>query len=497
MSVRKAAMWAAAAQYVGFTLQFVSSVIIARYFLDPAEVGVFTVAFSAAAIITGLQDFGLNRFIVGATEMSDALIRKTITVSMVVGFGICVVVISLARPVADFYDNEQLFLITAVIGASFVFIPFSVVPQALMQRDMDFKSYALVEIAANTVNVTITIAAAWAGYSSLSLAFGVFGYQASRAIFSQFARPMFRILPPSWEGTGPIFKYGLSSATMSLTSGIATRAPDLIIGKTISDAALGLYSRASGLALQFRMLVGGPIASVLYPSLARARDRGEPLGDRYLRLTAALCAVTWAAMAGLAAASEPLILALYGEKWIGAAPVLVWVSLAQIFFIAIPMQIEVGYMLGRWRRVFQLTLLDVAISIALLIVAVPYGLIAVAVSRAVHGLIWWCINAVFVKRMIGFAWRDLLTIYFKTALAAVAAVIPLLANYLFWLPPSRTPFLLLALLAGIGVALWFLMLRVSKHPSADDLADIVAEQLAKLRAIRTQANGEGTGGVGN
>ena len=104
---------------------------------------------------------------------------------------------------------------------TFVFIPFSVVPQALLQRDMDVKSYALVEIAANTVNVTITIAAAWAGYSSLSLAFGVFGYQASRAIFSQFARPMFRILPPSWEGTGPIFKYGLSSATMSLTSGMS------------------------------------------------------------------------------------------------------------------------------------------------------------------------------------------------------------------------------------------------------------------------------------
>ena len=491
MSVRNAALWAAAAQYVGFALQFISSVIIARYFLDPAEVGVFTVAFSAAALITGLQDFGLNRFIVGAAEMSDGLIRKTVTVSMVVGLSICVVVLLLAKPVADFYENPQLFLITAVIGLSFVFIPFSVVPQALMQRDMDFKSYALVEIAANIINVSITISAAWAGYSSLSLAFGVFGYQASRAIFSQFIRPMFRILPPKWEGTAPIFQYGLSSATMSLTSGVAARAPDLIIGKTISDAALGLYSRATGLAVQFRMLVGGPIASVLYPSLARARDRGEPLGERYLRLTAALCAVTWAAMAGLAAAAEPLILTLYGEKWIGAAPVLVWVALAQVFFIAIPMPIDIGYMLGRWRRVFQLTLLDVAISIALLLVAAPYGLIAVAISRVVHGLVWWCINAIFVKRMIGFAWRDLLTIYFKTALAAGAAIIPLMLNYIFWLPPDRTPFLLLALLAIIGVILWFLTLRLSHHPSTNDLGDIITDQLAKLRALRMRASGRG------
>lgn len=271
MSVRNAAIWAAIAQYVGFALQFVSSVIIARYFLDPAEVGVFTVAFSAATIITGLQDFGLNRFIVGATEMTDSLIRKSITVSMGVGLGICIVVLLLARPVAEFYENEDLFLITAVIGVSFLFIPFSVVPQALMQRDMDFKSFALVEIAANTINVSVTITAAWAGYSSLSLAFGLFAYQASRALFSQIARPILRYLPPKLEGTRPIFRYGLSSASLSLTGGFAARAPDLIIGKMISDEALGLYSRATGLAIQLRMLAGGPIASVLYPSLARAR----------------------------------------------------------------------------------------------------------------------------------------------------------------------------------------------------------------------------------
>lgn len=415
--------------------------------------------------------------------MTDLLIRKSITVSMGVGLGICIVVLLLARPVAEFYENEDLFLITAVIGVSFLFIPFSVVPQALMQRDMDFKSFALVEIAANTINVSVTITAAWAGYSSLSLAFGLFAYQASRALFSQIARPILRYLPPKLEGTRPIFRYGLSSASLSLTGGFAARAPDLIIGKMISDEALGLYSRATGLAIQLRMLAGGPIASVLYPSLARARDRGEPIAERYLRLIAALCAVTWAAMAGLAAASEPLILSLYGERWIGAAPVLVWVALSQVFFIAIPMQIEIGYMLGRWRRVVQLTLLDMVISLALLLIAAPYGLIAVAASRVAHGMVWWFIHAAFIQHIVQFRWRDLLGIYLKTAIAAAAAVVPLGLNYLLWLPPGETPFLLLAGLSAVGVALWAITLKLTRHPSAKDLGDILLDQLAKLRAI--------------
>ena len=44
MSVRGAAMWSMAAQYVVFALQFAVSVIIARFFLTPEEVGLFSIA---------------------------------------------------------------------------------------------------------------------------------------------------------------------------------------------------------------------------------------------------------------------------------------------------------------------------------------------------------------------------------------------------------------------------------------------------------------------
>ena len=70
ISLRSATLWAAVAQYSGFALQFVASVIIARYFLGPAEIGVFSVAFSAAALVHGLQDFGLTRFLVGEPQLA-------------------------------------------------------------------------------------------------------------------------------------------------------------------------------------------------------------------------------------------------------------------------------------------------------------------------------------------------------------------------------------------------------------------------------------------
>jgi len=57
MSVRASAVWAITAQYASFTIQFISSVLIARWFIGPDELGLFSIAFAAVTMIALLQDF--------------------------------------------------------------------------------------------------------------------------------------------------------------------------------------------------------------------------------------------------------------------------------------------------------------------------------------------------------------------------------------------------------------------------------------------------------
>lgn len=480
-SLRSATLWAAVAQYSGFVIQFISSVIIARYFLDPAEVGVFSVAFAAAALVQGLQDFGISRYIVALEKVEASILKTAFAVSVVVAAGIVITLLLLAKPVAVFYDNQALFPIMLLIGISYVLTPFAIVPRALLQREMNFRKVAVIDVGANLANGVVSITAAWYGYSAMSLAFGVLGYQVARAVLTQIVRPLSGVFPPNLRGSREMFSYGSWSALLSFVSALSDRAPDLVVGKVISETALGLYSRATGLAVQFRVLVGGPISTVIYPSLARARDRGENLAVHYLRLTAALCAVTWAAMAGLAVASEPLILILYGERWAGAAPILVWIALAQIFYISIPMQVNIGYLLGGWRRVIALTLLDAVLSIAILIFASRYGLWWAAFSRIIHGALCWAIYAVFIQGLVKFRWRDLFAIYAKTAVASIAAVLPLLLAYRFWIRPAELGFFELVTLSGAGVMLWYGVLIAIRHPSARDMTGLLTDGLLRLR----------------
>lgn len=76
MSVRDAAVWAMAGQYLSFAIQFIASVIISRWFLSPGEVGLFSIALATALIVAVLQDFGLSRYISGLTTLDRQEIAR-------------------------------------------------------------------------------------------------------------------------------------------------------------------------------------------------------------------------------------------------------------------------------------------------------------------------------------------------------------------------------------------------------------------------------------
>src|SRR4028119_1124112 len=87
-SVRRAAMWAMAAQYVTFAVTFITGVIISRFFLGPQEVGLFSIALAAAMLVSVFQDFGITRYIAGEPELGADKLRTCFSVSLVVALAL-------------------------------------------------------------------------------------------------------------------------------------------------------------------------------------------------------------------------------------------------------------------------------------------------------------------------------------------------------------------------------------------------------------------------
>ncbi|WP_342658169.1 oligosaccharide flippase family protein [Sphingomonas sp. NY01] len=488
-TVRGAALWSMGAQYIAFAIQFVVSVVISRFFLSPPEMGLYSIALSAAMMVSILQDFGISRFISGEKDLSDAQIRTCFSVSLIFALSIGFVILALAWPVARFYGDARLTPLLAIVAGSYLLVPFGIVPSALLQRDMDFRSIFLVNVGAAVVNAAVALGLAAGGHSAFSLAWAAVAQQGARAaigLWRSGARPPF---PPRLKGAGPILRFGSNASLLYISSAVGTRSPELVIGRVLTLTAVGLYGRAVSLAAQLQMLVSGAVDGVFYPAFARLRDEGAPLGAPYQRVVAAYSAATWPAMAFLGAAATPIVLMLYGPRWVGVAPLLLWVSLAQVFFTALPLHIELPILLGRIRRLVLLNVADTVASVGLLLLGALWGLEWAAVSRLGYGIAWFAIYVGLMQTLTGFRWRAMLVIYAQSLIATIATIAPLLAAYRWFVAPAAMHFGQLALCALLGCAGWGVAIFAVRHPVRHEVLAVAQGVLSRLPAGRVPRRG--------
>lgn len=468
MSVRGAAVWAMAGQYAAFTIQFATSVIISRLFLSPGEVGLFSIALAAALLVAILQDFGLSRYISGLPRLGGEEVRRCSSVAMLFSLVVAGIIAAAAVPLARLYHHPELAPILLIIAGSYLFVPLAVVPMALMARAMQFRGHFVVNVGAATAQAAVAISLAAAGWSSFALAWATLAAGCARGLIAQALRPA-PPLPLRLDGVRPVLGFGARSSVLYLTGALGTRTPDLVVGKLLNIVAVGLYSRAVSLSDQFRTLISGAIGSVFFPAFARIRDRGDPLGPAYLRVCAGYSAVVWPGMAGLALAAEPLVRLLYGEAWIGTAPLLSMIAITEIMLIALPLVSDLPILLGRMNRLLAFNLADTALSLVLLALGCRWGVEGAAASRLVYGALWLMLYFGFMHRLVRFDLRAMLAIYVRSMAATMAAVAPLAA--FIWLGdgPAATGFGTLALGAGLGVLAWLAALALTRHPALTDI----------------------------
>jgi O-antigen/teichoic acid export membrane protein len=481
-SVKSAALWAASSQYALFALQFVTSVVISRFFLKPEEIGLFSVALAAAMVLSIIQDFGLQRYIGRHPTGDRAMVRSATAIAVTFALVLAIVIYLIAAPLSRLYGEPRIEPILQLIAASYIFVPWSIVPMALLSRRLDFSRTFAVNLGGAVANSGVALTLAWMGWSSFALAWGMIAQAVVRAVIAQAAQPAFPGRGASWAELRAILKFSAGTTPIYLSGGIGVRSPDMIVGGLQGMTAAGLFSRGAALAAQLHTLVVGAVSAIYYPTFARLRDEGKELGPYYERVVAAHGAIVWPAMALLAVLSEPVILLLYGPGWTEAAPLLAFVAAAECFFVALPLHIDLPILLGRLRQLLWFNLVDTALSVGTLAAGAAIGVEAAAASRLVYGLGWFCLYAVWLQRLIGFRWSAALRIYAGSAVVTLVTILPAVLAITVWRSPATLGFLgLVASGAASGLA-WLLAIFLSRHPAREDLAGMAAHVLTPLLA---------------
>ena len=473
----------AAAQGSYFALQFGASIVLARL-LSPHDMGVFAIALATISLLALVQAFGLGSLIVREPRLEPDLLATAFTINALIGVLLAATTAGLGLFGAALLREQGVASVLLVLAAQPLIAIFEFLPASRLEREGDFKTIALVRTLRSAIATALTIVLAFKGFSYMSLAWGQLAGAAFNAVALNVLAPRhvsFRISLKEWRA---VARFGRQMLAVSGVNALADRMAEILLGRIIDLAAIGLYARASSMFHLLWNNIHIVMARILLVDFADLVRRGVPLRDRYLRVVALMTGALWPGFAGLAILSRPLVQLIYGPQWLGAALPLSMLSIAAMILVSITMTWQVFIVSRETDRQARIEFLRSGVGLALFTAGCFVNLTTAAATRIADALFSVFLYRPHMERMTGATRADLAPIYRSSAIATLAAVAPAAALMALFRgsPTIPAPYVMGAIAAG--VALWLAALWSLRHPLFHELA----------MALRRVVGGQGRGG---
>jgi PST family polysaccharide transporter len=338
--IRKGAVWSLLAITGRYLANMATTVVLARLLL-PADYGLLAMAGALLIIMQVFADLGLSWATVRTLELSRETLDSCWWVNTTFGFALLFLCTIAAHAVSTFYGRPELQLITIILGINFVLTGAAVQPKALLQRQLDFREIAFVELSALVIGNLCGIALALNGFGYWSLVAQSVTMR-SVLLILYLLRTRYRPHAPKWRSGIRVFlQFGGYMAAFNIVIFFARNFDNVIVGKLYGAEQAGYYSRAHFLLTLPSLFGTGALASVLVPGLSALQSDLTRLANVYRSAVSWMCFVCLPLTVGLAILSSGAVRLVYGPRWAPVVPLLCWLSIGGI---GMPIQQTAGWL---------------------------------------------------------------------------------------------------------------------------------------------------------
>ena len=473
MTLKRNLAWMGFGQGFFFLLQFGSSVVLARL-LSPYEMGVFAIAAALVGLLALVQAFGMGNYIVREKALDPGDVATAFTINAVIALALALTLIGVGLLAGNLLEDPGARRVLIILALVPLIGIFELLPFAQLERRGQFKLLVAVGMTRNITAVAVTVPLAFMDFSYLSIAYGQVAGAITGALTLNIVgreHVSFRLSLHNWR---KLLTFGGQMLAISGVNALAIRAADLLLGKILGLAALGLYTRAAGVYRLFWDNLHLVIGRVLFVDLAEKARRGESLRDSYLLISEIMTATLWPAFAGLAILSTPLFHLVYGAKWVDAALPFSLLAIAAIIQVSITMTWELFTIKSETSRQAKIEFVRTGVGLALFTAGCFVSLTAAAATRVVETLFSMVLYRSHLQRMTETQFKDFIPIYCRSAVLTLAATAPSAALIIYWRNAPDLPTLQLLGAVAAGVSLWSLGLVIMGHPLIVEAKRVIA-----------------------
>lgn len=325
MSLYNSTKWIALSKLIQIVIQVVCLTILTRL-LEPKEYGLMAMATVVTNFTLVVRDLGTAAAVIQRRELNQAIKSTVFWINIAMGVIISLAIISMAPFVSEIFNEPEIMTILLLLALSFPVSSLGTTQQALLERELQFKKLAIIEVFSAIAALIVALMMAYNNFGVYSLV----GQVLTSCSLSSFLlwhterwRPSFVFAKSELR---QLFRFSGNLTAFNLINYFSRNSDTIIIGHYFSATVLGAYTLAYRLMLFPIQSLTSVIMRSLYPLLSRNQDNPNLIKTTYLKVLTFIASITAPMMAGLVVLREPFVTAVFGGQWALVPAILLWLG---------------------------------------------------------------------------------------------------------------------------------------------------------------------------
>ncbi len=193
---------------------------------------------------------------------------------------------------------------------------FGTIPLALLERNIDFRTRSVCELAGAFSQAVVSLTLAFTGFGVWSI---VFGQVTGSAVQSGLAWAVAPLHPnPRKAELGVVrelIRYGRHVSATNILNIVNNTADNVVIGRVLGTTALGFYAVAFRLADFPNSVIAHIVGRVMFPVYSLLQNEVARFRRAFIQNLQRIAVLALPVSVTILVCAEPLVLGLFGQKW--------------------------------------------------------------------------------------------------------------------------------------------------------------------------------------
>lgn len=397
----RAVRWSALDVLARHGVNLLVALVLARL-VDPDDFGLIAMLQLFVGLANIFIDGGLGPALIQRQGTTDEDEATVFYFNLTAAATVAAVLALLAPYVAGYYDRPVVSQLMWAMAFNVFIGAFGSIHVTLLTKRLEFGRLMRVGAVSSLISGAVGIWVAWQGLGVWSL-----------VCQSVSASAVSVALLWLWNDWRPVRRFSARSLRRMLNFGgymvlagaldvTYSRVYTVLIGRFFSASELGYFWRATSTRQMISDGFDAVMGRVTFPVLSSLNGNRALLASTTRKFLMGMMFVNVPVMLGLAAVVEPMVMVLFGERWLPSAPILQVICLAGALWPLHTTNLNALTAQGRSDLYLRMEVLKKSIGLVVVIAASLHSVMAVAWAQVCIGGVAFFINAHYSKALLAY-----------------------------------------------------------------------------------------------